>query len=225
MWKILLLMLANFVWLPVPAGDAAGAGEEFRRIRPDYAQQTVMVEIQGRLVLVFPRAPIGPSIEVIVNGKPYFLDFSNKELLEEAEKLDGKFVEVHGELKDGTVMVTKIKAAASEEDSFRQTVHIEILGKLSKLSKLPNAAYPKRQADQVWMVTAGGRVYELEFATPELLEKARTLKGERVLLGGTLETRLILPRRDPRFPMPIADEPFALEVFRVTSLDLFFDMM
>lgn len=232
MWKMFAIVTAGLVMLSSAAVGAADTPlPDFkggRRLPRDYVRKTIVVEIQGKLVVIYP--PCGtppltdPMVQVTVNGKTYWLDFSSyRELLDKAEKLNGKAVAVKGSLQGDTVTVTALKGVEKTEEFIKETVQVEIQGKLDEI--VPDVKFPMPGIDDglllppwlipSWTITVNGQQYTLDFdGNKELLKTARLLKGQRVVLTGTLEPvfELKLAIDDGKAPL------CPLPVVRVTSM-------
>jgi hypothetical protein len=124
--------------------------------------------------------------ELHTAGKTYYLDLRGKQLLTLAEKLVNQPVVVTGlpEPASPTLRVTGLKA----DEFVKQTIHVEIRGKLGGLSAVkvcPNRPPQPIKITAWWIDYDGGKSYQLSIGSGELLKLANTLYGKDVVVAGT----------------------------------------
>jgi hypothetical protein len=199
MRKVLsLLVMAGIVWGlagPAPASPlarVATGGPPLASAIVPIRSGTASVQITGRLeqritgVEVLADGHDGQRIVpavitwwVVVEGQgAYELAFdANNHQLDVAGKFVNKVVVLSGNLVDGRVRVTGVRAA---EPPARPGVRVHILSVLRyyELERFP----PIR----VWEVQAGGRTYRLRLNTDQLVRQATALIDQAVLVDGTL---------------------------------------
>lgn len=204
MFASVLAGLGLFLALPALAEEKVGSGKY-----PD-GPAIRIVAITGQLHHVKGVLTSDPPIpfeywELLADGKMYYLDLRDKELIGLAEKLNGQTVEVIGTLAPSspTIQVTCFKYA-----------FVEIKGKLCKTLRIPDRWYyrgpfersaprslafssfkphvpddrspmPNLGPIEVWTITAGGKTYELTFGSEELRKLAEKLNGKVVVVTGT----------------------------------------
>jgi hypothetical protein len=196
--------------------DLASPTVHVTSLRADeFVQETVNVEVRGRLVSIRedPRhyKPLeyyqGPPLvegrlappergwivgwRIFLGKKSYELDFGSPdhkrtvELLELAEKLDGHGVVVTGTQVGDVIHVTGLKA---DEGAYHQTVGVKIQGVLRCMLEPPS---------HDWSVTAGGKRYRLQFPSNDsdlhvpFQLRAERLAGKTVVVTGTLKDGVV----------------------------------
>jgi hypothetical protein len=192
-----LLVMAGVVWGlggPAPASLPERAANGWRPLAiAPLRTGTASVQITGRLVqritgVEVPADRLGLQImpavvtwRIVVEGQgAYELVFAAKNHhLDVAEKLVNKAVVLSGNLVDGSVHVTGVRAA---EPSARPGVRVHIMGVLQLAGELER--YPPIR---LWRVQAGSRTYRLLLNTDQLVRQANGLANQYVTVDGTLQ--------------------------------------
>jgi hypothetical protein len=158
---------------------------------------------------------------IAVGATEYALDLGGRsELLERANKLDGKGVVVTGTRSGDVIRVAGMEA---DEGTYRETVAVEIQGELSSTSlaelrpREEKCLMPK-VGPIVWYVTANGQEHRLDFSN-NAMPGARLdmLRGRVVVVTGTLKDGVVMvtalrpadpnDQRVPAIPAEKADRP------------------
>jgi hypothetical protein len=186
-------------------------------LKTDYIKQTVLVEVRGKLRLVYTKAANSPAVHLLSGGTEYHLDFDDASLRKRARKLDGRTVLVKGTLQEQMIQAASLDV--DEGDYIIEKVFVRIKGKIAEdLPSGPGGPSPD------WQISANGSRYDLVFnRQPEVLELAKLLRGRTVVLAGTLGSespREIYPAHPPGTDKekPAARAPQAVPILAVTSL-------
>jgi hypothetical protein len=176
----------------IGVGDLkAGAG--------DSVKKTVLLTLKGKLIVQAgwmgdSRDQDDPLYRITVHGVTYGLDFgANQVLASTTDKLSGQVVVVTGKLETRrtlagklwqTLVVTDLRADQGEY--VHKTEAVEVRGKLVFVG-IPESMFHKGVD---CLVSVNGKGYWLSFAgNKELVERAKKLQNQTVVVTGTLEHR------------------------------------
>jgi hypothetical protein len=145
-------------------------------------KKTVRVEIEGKLVILYPACDGEAIIQIQAAGKTYWLTFASKELREKALTLQPAGWRVTGILEKETVHVESMTASGG--DSEKETVLVEMKGKLTvRWVRCPGSPFMEIQVH--------GHPYSLQFTDSTLRKLAEKLDGQVVLVKGTLAEQAV----------------------------------
>jgi hypothetical protein len=186
--KMLSLVLAGALGL-VPGAGACDVGIIPKAPVPsqvkgpaELLKKTVRVEIEGKLVILYPACDGEAIIQIQAMGKTYWLTFASKELREKALTLDPAGWRVTGILEKETVHVESM--AAGGGDSVKETVRVEMKGKLTvRWVRCPGSPFLE--------VSVEGQPYSLQFTDSTLRKLAEKLDGQVVRVKGTLTEQTV----------------------------------
>jgi len=170
------------LWLCM-TGIALFGGSVFGQLplKADYIKQTVLVEVRGKLRLVYSKAANSPVVHLLSGETEYHLQFDDASLRKRAGKLDGRTVLVKGTLQEQVIHTGSLEV--DEGDYIIEKAFVRIKGKIAE-NLLPSGPDGARLG---WQISANGSLYELVFSRqPEVLELAKQLRGRTVVLAGTL---------------------------------------
>jgi hypothetical protein len=145
-------------------------------------KKTVRVEIEGKLVILYPACDGEAITQIQAAGKTYWLTFASKGLRERALTLQPAGWRVTGTLEKETVHVESMTASGG--DSVKETVRVEMKGKLSvRWVRCPGSPFME--------ITVEGQPYSLQFADSKLRKVAEMFDGQVVRVNGTLTEQTV----------------------------------
>jgi hypothetical protein len=154
------------------------------RATPGSIRQTIEVELVGDVSNLGEWVSPGEKVYYLrVGADMYRLRKRSKEWFD-WEAFAGRRVRVTGVLEGDTVIVGSIKQEGNH--SIKKTVKVEITGTLRYLE-----TDDLHHSVRIWEVEAEGKTYRLTFASRHLARLATDLKGQEVVINGTLEDGVV----------------------------------
>jgi hypothetical protein len=195
MWKTLAPIVAGLGLLlavPAPAAETMEPGTNAADLVPRVVALKGMLRREKGEKESLPPIPF-EYWTLNAGGKTYYLHLRGKDLLERAEKLVNRPVEVAGVLDPAspTLRVTSLKA----DEFVKQTINVEVRGRLEGhrepriIDPWPDPwerPRPRPMPPVSWWIYLGEKSYQVDFdVCKDLLDIAKKLDGKSVIVTGT----------------------------------------